>query len=168
MLFGSTMTRVPFRGCCRSSNQAAEIWTYPTCSYVSRTSSILSLYVWTAKRSLSWTKICQWLGSLGRCTYIWLRSQSKSFFADGIRRLVNRYTTYFENKGHHFEKWYNLLLSQVLVHEVNNKFSLVLTVSRIRNLITRCLWDIDLIDCKSVAGMWGKNIVCCVKRVESQ
>jgi len=59
-------------------------------------------------------------------------------------------------------------LSQVVIHEVNNKFSLLLTMSRTRNLITRCLRDVDLIDCKSVAGIWGKNIVCCVQRVESQ
>jgi len=56
----------------------------------------------------------------------------------------------------------------VVIHEVNNKFSLLLTMSRTRNLITRCLRDVDLIDCKSVAGIWGKNIVCCVQRVESQ
>ena len=61
-----------------------------------------------------------------------------------------------------------LLLSQVVVHEVNNKFSLLLIISHTRNLITRCLRDTDFIDCKSVAGIWGKNIVCCAQRVESQ
>lgn len=56
----------------------------------------------------------------------------------------------------------------MVVHEVNNKFSLVLSMSPTRNLITRCLRDIDLIDCKSVPGIRGKNIVCSVQRVGSQ
>jgi hypothetical protein len=87
---------------------------------------------------------------------------NENFFAVWIRRLVKRYTTYIKKKGDHFEKWYNLLLSQVVVHEDNNKLSLLLTMLCTRNFITRCLRDIDLIDCKSVAG---ERILCVVYNV---
>jgi hypothetical protein len=57
--------------------------------------------------------------------YTWLLSQLKTFFADGIRRLVNRYTICVENRGDYVDKWYTLHLSEIVVSEVINKLTLL-------------------------------------------
>jgi hypothetical protein len=57
--------------------------------------------------------------------HMWLQSQQKTFFADGIRRLVDHYTTCFGKRAHYVEKLYTLYLPQIVVHEVINKFTLL-------------------------------------------
>jgi hypothetical protein len=66
----------------------------------------------------------------------WLRSESKTFFADGIKRLVSCYTICVEKRGDYVEKWYILLLSQVVVHEVINKSTLFFDSI----LYIKCIW----------------------------
>jgi len=44
---------------------------------------------------------------------------TKTFFADGIRRLAHHYTVCIEKRGDYIEKWYALKMSQIVVHEVS-------------------------------------------------
>jgi hypothetical protein len=44
---------------------------------------------------------------------------TKTFFADGIRRLAHHYTVCIEKMGDYIEKRYTLQISQIVVHEVN-------------------------------------------------
>jgi hypothetical protein len=130
----------------------------------------LDCYMFGPLRNLSGTKICQWLWSLGRCAYVESITIEK-FLCRSDQKAREPLHNLTLKKGVIIlrnDTLCTLLLSQVVVHEVNNKFSLLLIMSRTRNLITRCLGDTDLIDCKSVARIWGKNIVCCVQRVKSQ
>jgi hypothetical protein len=57
--------------------------------------------------------------------HTWLRSQPKTLLANWIRRLVNCYRIYIEKRGDYTEKWYTLHFSQIVVHEVINKFTLL-------------------------------------------
>jgi hypothetical protein len=56
-------------------------------------------------------------------TCTWLRSQPKTCFADGIRRLVNHYTVCVEKRADYVEKWYSSHLLQSVVHKVINSFT---------------------------------------------
>jgi hypothetical protein len=59
----------------------------------------------------------------------WIRSQPKTFFANGIRRFAKRYNISVDKKrGVIMLRNYTLLLSQVVVREVINKLTLFLTV----------------------------------------
>ena len=56
---------------------------------------------------------------------MWLHAQPATFFAYGIRRLVNCYTIHVKKRGCLCREWYTLHLSHVVVHEVINKFTLL-------------------------------------------
>ena len=51
---------------------------------------------------------------------MWLKSQPKTFFTHGMRRLTSHYTTCVENRGDCVEKWYTLHFSQIVVHKIIN------------------------------------------------
>jgi len=40
----------------------------------------------------------------------WLRTQPKTFFADGIKKLVGRWEKCIAKQGDYIEKWHNLPL----------------------------------------------------------
>jgi hypothetical protein len=56
-------------------------------------------------------------------TLLW--SQQITFFADGIRKLVNCYTMCVKKRGDYVKKWHILRLPQIVVYEVINKFILL-------------------------------------------
>ena len=53
------------------------------------------------------------------------RSQPKTFFTNGIRRLVNHCTICLEKRGAYVENWHTWNLSQIVIHTVINKFTLL-------------------------------------------
>jgi hypothetical protein len=75
-------------------------------------------HVWTTKRSLIQRFAID--DKAKDEVHTWLRSQPKTFFEDGIRRLVNRYIVSVEKRGDYAEKRCTLYLSQIAVHEVIN------------------------------------------------
>jgi hypothetical protein len=55
-------------------------------------------------------------GEVKSAVHTWLRSQPRIFLADGMRRLLNRYTMCVEIRGDYGDKWYAVLSSQIGVH----------------------------------------------------
>jgi len=50
----------------------------------------------------------------------WLRTQPKTFFADGIKKLVGRWEKCIAKQGDYIEKWCNLFL-KFLINRVKKK-----------------------------------------------
>jgi len=92
-------------------------------------------------------------GKVKKAVQTWLRSQPRIFLADGMRRLLNRYTMCFEIRGDYGDKWYAVLSSQIGVHAMIYKLlSLFFIYSATYNSSPHCKQPLQLSHSRSTAS----------------
>jgi hypothetical protein len=95
-------------------------------------------HVWASKRSLACTKVCSDYEAQDT-VHMWLWSQPKTFFADGIRRLVSCYKIYAEKRSDYVKQITHFIFVTDCCTWSNNTFTPV---------FDSALYDICMIVCR--------------------
>lgn len=91
--------------------------------------SSLNYYLFgPTKETLHWWRFA-FVDDIKGIVHTWLWSQLFTLFTDGIRKLVYCYIILKKKGGDYFEKWYTLHLSQIVVHVVISKLTLLFDCS---------------------------------------